>query len=70
MSMQASRFIHTLPEDWTPQQALAVYEVLTALSETVWNRYEMALIELLASELDQHNASPPDLFDFDDPLPF
>lgn len=51
-------------------QALAVYESLSELAETVWNRYEIALIELLVPELDQHHASQPDLFDFDDPLPF
>lgn len=62
----------TLPlsDDWTPQQALAVYELLTALSETVWNRYEIVLLELLSSELEHDDVSQPDLFDFDDQLPF
>jgi len=70
MSTLASRFTPLLPKDWTPQQALAVYELLSELTETVWNHYEIPLIELLAPELDQDPASQPDLFDFNDQLPF
>ena len=70
MNTPASRFTLLLPEDWTPQQALAVYELLSELAETVWNRYEIALIDLLVPELDQDPASQPELFDFDDQPPF
>jgi hypothetical protein len=34
-----------LPDDWTPAQALAVYELLTDLADAIWNRYELVLIE-------------------------
>ena len=59
-----------LPDHWSPEQALAVYELLNDLAEAVWNRYEIPMIELLTSELDQVNTSQCDLFDFDDPIPF
>lgn len=70
MSTLSTRFTLPLPDDWTPEQALAVYTLLNELAEAVWNRYEIALIELLAPELDQNKVSQRDLFDFDDQLPF
>ena len=70
MSTLASRFTLRLPDDWTPEQALAVYELLSELAETIWNHYEIPLLELLAPELDQDDASQPDLLDFDDQIPF
>ena len=57
MSARASRVTLSLPDDWTPEQALAVYELLTELAEIVWNHYEIALIELLSPELNQDDAS-------------
>lgn len=68
MTTLSSHFSLPLPDHWTPEQALAVYELLTDLAETVWNQYELALIELLAPKPEQHDAAQPDLFD--DPLPF
>ena len=59
-----------LPDDWTPEQALAVYELLNQLAETIWNRYEIPLIELLVPEYNDNDPSQPELFDFDDPLSF
>jgi hypothetical protein len=70
MSTLASRFTLQLPDYWTPEQALAVYDLLNHLAEAIWNRYEIPLIELLAPDLDRSNGAQPDLFDFDDPLPF
>jgi hypothetical protein len=70
MSTLASRFTLPLPNDWTPEQALAVYDLLNDLAEAIWNRYEIPLIDLLAPDLEPGTASQPDLFDFDDPLPF
>ncbi len=70
MSTLSAHFTLPLPDHWTPQQALAVYELLNNLAETIWNRYEIPLIELLTCELDQNDASQYDLFDFDDPIPF
>lgn len=70
MSARASRLTLNLPDDWTPEQALAVYELLTELAEIVWNHYEVPLIELLSPEINEDDASQPELFDFDDQLPF
>jgi hypothetical protein len=40
------------------------------LADSIWNRYEISLIGLLAGELHHDDASQPDLFDFDDTMPF
>ena len=68
MTTLSSHVSLPLPDHWTPEQALAVYELLTDLAETVWNQYELALIELLAPQPEQDETSQPDLFD--DSLPF
>jgi hypothetical protein len=70
MSTLDELFTLRLPDYWTPAEALAVYEFLNDLAEAIWNRYEVALIEQLRSERDYGDTSQPDLFDFDDPLPF
>jgi len=70
MSTLDELFTLRLPDYWTPAEALAVYEFLNELAEAIWNRYEVALIEQLRSERDYGDTSQPDLFDFDDPLPF
>ena len=70
MSTLSELFTLRLPDYWTPAEALAVYELLNELAEAIWNRYEIPLIELLAPDLDRGNGAQPDLFDFDDPLPF
>ncbi len=70
MSTLSAHFTLPLPDHWTPEQALVVYELLNDLAETIWNRYEIPLIELLTCELEQDNTSQLDLFDFNDPIPF
>ena len=70
MSTLSMRFTLHLPDDWTPEQALAVYELLTDLAEALWSRYEAPLTELLKPDLEQDDEVQPDLFDFNDPIPF
>jgi hypothetical protein len=70
MSTLAELFALRLPDDWTPEQALAVYELLNELADLIWNRYQIPLTELLASECDPDAHLQADLFDFDDPMPF
>ncbi len=70
MSTLSAHFTLPLPDHWTPEQALVVYELLNDLAETIWNRYEIPLIELLTGELELDNTSQLDLFDFNDPIPF
>jgi|AMFO01.1.fsa_nt_gi hypothetical protein len=40
----------TIPNDWTPEQALAAYELVDALREAIWSRYELQLIEQMQQE--------------------
>lgn len=70
MSPPRAPFTHEIPDYWTPEQALAVFELLKDLMDSVWNRYELTLIEMLAGELYQDDTSQLDLFDFDDSVPF
>ena len=70
MSTLSEQFTLLLPDYWTPQQALAVYELLNELTEAIWNHYQIPMIELLTSDLDPDNTSQLDLFDFNDTIPF
>jgi hypothetical protein len=62
--------IFQLPADWTPEQALVVYDWLTELSAVVWHRYEMPIRELLEAEPEYRDPAQQDMFGFDDPIPF
>ena len=59
-----------IPDDWSPEQALAVYEMLDALRDHIWERYQLQLIELLAPDTDEDNTSQLDLFELNDEIPF
>ena len=59
-----------IPDDWSPEQALAAYELLDALRERIWDRYQLQLIELLAPDTDEVNTSQLDLFELNDEIPF
>jgi hypothetical protein len=52
MSTLTEHFTLRLPDYWTPEQALAVYELLKDLADTIWNRYERVLIEQLRRDLE------------------
>ena len=39
-----------IPVTWTPEQALAVWEMLDELREKIWTRYSCQLRDLLAEE--------------------
>ena len=70
MSTLTEHFTLRLPDYWTPEQALAVYELLKELTDIIWDRYELVLIEQLRRDLQPDDSTQPDLFDFDDPIPF
>ncbi len=59
-----------IPQHWSPEQALAVWECLTDLAECIWNCYEVSLIELIRPDLEPPDTSQHDLFDPDDDIPF
>ncbi len=70
MSTRDSPFSVQVPDGWTPEQALAVYEMLHELAEAIWDRYQMPLIERLAPPCHDKDPAQQELFDFDDPLSF
>ena len=43
MSTLYRRITLQLPDHWTPEQALAVYDLLSDLVDAIWNRYEIPL---------------------------
>ena len=62
-----------IPADWSPDQALAVIDVLDELRCHIWQRYEIALVEAYRelyggnAPTDDHNTTPPFI---DDPIDF
>ena len=70
MSTRDESFTVKVPDGWTPEQALAVYDLLHELAEAIWERYEIPLIGLLAPPCNDQDPAQPELFDFDDPLSF
>ena len=60
----------SLPNDWSPAQALAVWELLQELADRVWDRYDQQLLTLIREERCPADPHQPDLFDPDDPIPF
>jgi hypothetical protein len=54
-----------IPVTWTPEQALAVYELLDELREKIWDIYNFRLQDLLQEQRttpgpdDRGNPSPP-----------
>jgi hypothetical protein len=40
-----------IPTTWSPEQALAVYELLDDLREKIWDRYHYTLQDLLQQQL-------------------
>jgi len=62
-----------IPDHWSPEQALAVYELLDQLRDRVWDRYSVPIIDAFRADLEQDNLSPHlqlPLFPFDDDIPF
>jgi hypothetical protein len=45
-----------IPDDWSPEQALAVAELLDDLREAIWARYQFHLQELLREQRCTHIA--------------
>ncbi len=60
-----------IPDYWTPEQALAVWELLNEIADRIWTRYETQLVELIRADLEHEDqGNQPDLFDPDDSIPF
>lgn len=52
-----------LPTDWSPDQAVAVFEILDALREHVWARYGLQIQQVLR---EQRSTAIPAAADIDD----
>ncbi len=59
-----------VPQHWSPEQALAVYDFLNELAQCIWDRYELQLLELIRPDLDERDTSQLDLFEPNDNIPF
>jgi len=60
-----------IPDYWSPEQALAVYEFLDDLRERVWDRYGEQITERLRLEYaQQQERAQLELFPFNDEMPF
>lgn len=58
-----------LPDDWTPEQALAVVELLDDLRERIYAHYQAALQEVLREQRqDTTEPAPPPLGRRDPPF--
>lgn len=44
--------------DWSPEQALAVMELLDDLRDRIWTHYELALVRKIREERVSHNDLP------------
>jgi hypothetical protein len=62
--------LNDIPDDWSAEQALAVYEFLSDLEQRIWDRYELQLYELLRPDLEEVDTDQLDLFEFNDEIPF
>jgi hypothetical protein len=60
-----------IPDYWSPEEALAVFDFIDNLREHIWARYGPDIQELCARDhITLHDNSQPDLFAPNDPLPF
>ena len=59
-----------IPDSWSAEQALAVYEVLAALREQVWDRYGEQITEQMRREYAEQQARAQLELPFNDEIPF
>lgn len=56
-----------IPDHWTPETALAVFELINDLRDQIWSRYAIAIQDELRRQLptgdtDANEAAPPQDF--------
>ena len=63
-----------IPDHWSPEQALAVYELFDELRDRVWDRYRDSIIKQIQTEQEAPEHDDPQLelpfFPFNDAIPF
>ena len=57
-----------IPNDWSPEQALAVVELLDDLREIITQHYQVPLHELLLEQRSTYITSDSNTIEKDDPL--
>ena len=57
----------TIPDDLSPEAAMALYDLLSEITETVWEHYQPQLVTLILNDLFPLTNKP---VDFDDEIPF
>jgi len=50
MSMHNTENIHIVPDDWSPDQALAIFELLDLLRDLVCDRYGALIQDAMRSQ--------------------
>jgi hypothetical protein len=58
----------TIPDDWTPKQALAVFELIDELRDAIATKYQLQLMEQLRSKREDSDSSNQDAYDHDNPF--
>lgn len=56
-----------IPADWSPEQALAVFELLNDLQHQIWGHYQLQLLELLREQRLPTNPPSSHNLPLDDP---
>jgi predicted DNA binding CopG/RHH family protein len=60
-----------IPDYWSPEQALAIYEFLNDLRERIWDRYGEQITEQMRFEYEkQEKRAQLELSLFEDEIPF
>ena len=58
----------TIPDDWTPEQAIAVFELIDELRDTIATKYQSQLMEQRRTE--REGFEPNNQGDYDHNNPF
>ena len=68
------------PRYWEPEEALAVWELLNELANTLWDQHQLSFMQILCEQQsydsalhgldDSRTGCQRDLFELDDDLPF
>jgi hypothetical protein len=56
-----------IPECWSPEQALAVFELLDDLRHQIWSHYQMPILELMHDQRSGDENSASLSLPFDEP---
>jgi len=58
----------TIPDDWTPEQAIAVFELIDELRECIATQYQLQLMEQLRAERENFDLNNRGAYEHDNPF--